>query len=519
MSKVSQSKDKITSSSSSEEVSKFFTKKYNITKEVQENIIKQEITGDILLSLEDADFKSLGLKLGPMKKIKKYLSDNPNDFPEIKIEVKIDVNSTKDDVKDFLDKYIGINEDLDLNGKELLELTNKDIKSIGLNLGKQKKLEKYLKYFNSIKSENKEEKKEEKKEKKKEIEKKDGQEQVQKDKKENEDKAKDGRDNNENPKEEEKKEKENEAEIEVIDEKQLPEKNIKPIDLKSKYNIFFMLSLTDNYNDKNFSIITCNGKKGDKYIEYPYNIISDEETTALDEEKRRILLIQVPSDKKLKELKVKILKKEIIQIKHEISSDNKKEKKEEEDKNEIIMDNEEKKEEKKEEDKKEETEEAKEEDKKEKEEEEVQDKKELEENKNEDKKEEDKDHKEIESEEKSKDEKREDKKEKVKKEIKVEIKEEIKVTEFICNIINNNEIDDYFHFFNLVFENLVDHIIFEENINFILEKYISFFLNEIIIPQKNYKKDLIQSLLYFLSSITKEKEILFTCNNLFYIFN
>ena len=352
MSKASQSKDKITSSSSSEEVSKFFTKKYNITKEVQENIIKQEISGDILLSLEDADFKSLGLKLGPMKKIKKYLSDNPNDFPEIKIEVKIDVNSTKDDVKDFLDKYIGINEDLDLNGKELLELTNKDIKSIGLNLGKQKKLEKYLKYFNSIKSENKEEKKEEKKEKKKEIEKKDEQEQVQKDKKENEDKAKDGRDNNENPKEEGKKE--NEAEIEVIDEKQLPEKNIKPIDLKSKYNIFFMLSLTDNYNDKNFSIITCNGKKGDKYIEYPYNIISDEETTALDEEKRRILLIQVPSDKKLKELKVKILKKEIIQIKHEISSDNKKEKKEEEDKNEIIKDNEVNQEDSDEEDKKEE---------------------------------------------------------------------------------------------------------------------------------------------------------------------
>ena len=203
MSKASQSKDKITSSSSSEEVSKFFTKKYNITKEVQENIIKQEISGDILLSLEDADFKSLGLKLGPMKKIKKYLSDNPNDFPEIKIEVKIDVNSTQDDVKDFLDKYIGINEDLDLNGKELLELTNKDIKSIGLNLGKQKKLEKFLKYFNSIKSENKVEKKEEKKEKKKEIEKKDEQEQVQKDKKENEDKAKDGKDNNENPKKEE----------------------------------------------------------------------------------------------------------------------------------------------------------------------------------------------------------------------------------------------------------------------------------------------------------------------------
>ena len=166
MSEASHSEDKITSSSSPEEVAKCFAEKLKISQEVQENIIKQEISGDILLSLEDADLKSLGLKLGPMKKVKKYLSENKNDFIEKDIEIKIDINSTKAEVKEFLEKYIGMDEDYDLNGKELLELSNDDIESIGLNLGKKKKFKKYLKYFQSIKTENKEDKKEEPKEQK-----------------------------------------------------------------------------------------------------------------------------------------------------------------------------------------------------------------------------------------------------------------------------------------------------------------------------------------------------------------
>ena len=105
-----------------------------------------------------------------------------------------------------------------------------------------------------------------------------------------------------------------------------------------------MISLTDNYNDNNFSIVACNGKEGDKSVDYHYNIISDEDTTALDEEKRRILVVQVPSEEKLKNLTVKILKKETITIKKDLSSENKEENIEKE-KNEIILDNEGEKEE------------------------------------------------------------------------------------------------------------------------------------------------------------------------------
>ena len=345
MSEASHSEDKITSSSSPEEVAKCFAEKLKISQEVQENIIKQEISGDILLSLEDAELKSLGLKLGPMKKVKKYLSENKNDFIEKDIEIKIDINSTKAEVKEFLEKYIGMDEDYDLDGKELLELSNDDIESIGLNLEKKKKFEKYLKYFQSIKTENKEYKKEEPKEQKKE-------QMEEKEEKVNEEK--DINDNNQ--KEEENKEKEKkenkeegkEEENPVNDEAKLRGKNIKPIDLDSKNNIFFMISLTDNYNDNNFSIVACNGKEGDKSVDYHYNIISDEDTTALDEEKRRILVVQVPSEEKLKNLTVKILKKETIKIKKDLSSENKEENIEKE-KNEIILDNEGEKEEDKDE--------------------------------------------------------------------------------------------------------------------------------------------------------------------------
>ena len=529
MSEASHSEDKITSSSSPEEVAKCFAEKLKISQEVQENIIKQEISGDILLSLEDAELKSLGLKLGPMKKVKKYLSENKNDFIEKDIEIKIDINSTKAEVKEFLEKYIGMDEDYDLNGKELLELSNDDIESIGLNLGKKKKFEKYLKYFKSIKTENKEDKKEEPKEQKNE-------QMEEKEEKVNEEK--DINDNNQ--KEEENKEKEKkenkeegkEEEIPVNDEAKLRVKNIKPIDLDSKNNIFFMISLTDNYNDNNFSIVACNGKEGDKSVDYHYNIISDEDTTALDEEKRRILVVQVPSEEKLKNLTVKILKKETIKIKKDLSSENKEENIEKE-KNEIILDNEGEKEEDKDE-KKEKKAEEQEEDMKDKEEiklekkednkeekkedNKVEKKEDNKEEKKEDNKEENKEEKKEEIKEEKKEEIKEENKEEKKKDNKEEIKEEIKITEFICNININNGINNYFHFFNLAFENLKDHIVLEENINFIFKKYLSLFLDKNIISQKNFKEDIIKSLLYFISLIQKENEILFTCNNLFYIF-
>ena len=154
--------EKITSSSTPEELSNFFLQdKFKFSKEIVNNIIKQEISGDILPSLEDPDFLSLGIKLGPKKKIQKYLKENKANFPESKYDVIIRSKSTKEEVKDFFDKYLGFKEDLDLDGKDLLELDKDDIENIGLVLGKRKKLENYLKYFKSIKQEEKEEKKDE----------------------------------------------------------------------------------------------------------------------------------------------------------------------------------------------------------------------------------------------------------------------------------------------------------------------------------------------------------------------
>ena len=556
--KGKEKEDKINSSSSPEEIAVFFSNKLKISKEVQEIIKKQEISGDILLLIEEDDYKPLGIKLGPKKKIQKYLEQNKEDFKrkEIDIDVKININTTKEEVKSFLEQYIGIKEDMDLDGKNLLELTKEEIGKLEMSFGKKKLLEKFVKYFNNKRDDNLDKKDENKKDG-------EGKEKEKKEDKKKEEEKKEKKDK------EEIIEKEWTAKVEIIDEKQLIENKYKPLNIKSKYNIFFILSLTNNYKDEIFSLVTYNGEVGDKCVDYPFNILLDEETAALDQEKRRILLVQVPSETKIKKLCVKILKKEKEIIKEEIISnitENKKGEKQEQ--NEIIIENKEdekvnknqgnnedkieKQEEDKNlitEDKKKEIKEENKEDKKEGDEKEIKEikkednkeelvddkqkiKEEDKENKIDNKEEKKEDNKEdikeknIEdtSEKKDKDKENEDdnKKEKEeKKEIKVIFKEKIKITEFICNIIINDEENNYFHFSNLLFENLEDHLIFEENINFIFEQYISYFLNEFLIKRINFKKDLIQSLLNRISLFQKQNitdKLLFTLNNLFYIF-
>ena len=146
----------ITSSSSKEEISSFFSSQFKIAKEIQDNIKKEDISGDILLDLSDNDLKKIGLKIGPIKKIKKYLGENKANFPEKIIEEKIDDSSSVEDVKNFFEKSIGFKMDSDFDGKKLLELKNEDIQNLGLNLGQRKKLEKYIKHFKTKISENNE---------------------------------------------------------------------------------------------------------------------------------------------------------------------------------------------------------------------------------------------------------------------------------------------------------------------------------------------------------------------------
>ena len=212
------SKEKITSSSSPEEIADFLSKRFKLSEEIIQNLKSQSISGDILPSLNDEEFKLLGFKLGPMKKVKKYLSENKNDFPEKEFEKKININSTKEEAKDILNKYIGIEEDIDLDGKSLLNLSKDDIEKIGLNIGNKIKLKKYLEYLNSIKKENLEKEKElnEKIDKIKENDmNKDKKEEKKQDKKEEQEESKDGQNTEKEKKEIQ--EKEWTAKLEEID--------------------------------------------------------------------------------------------------------------------------------------------------------------------------------------------------------------------------------------------------------------------------------------------------------------
>jgi hypothetical protein len=145
----------ITSNSSKEEIAEFFKSKFKISDQSQNNIIKEDISGDILLSLTDKEFKSLDLKIGPIKKITKYLSENKTNFPEKKINEKIDRNSSIEEVKNFLKECIGYAGDEEYDGKKLLELDKENMLKMGINLGQRKRLEKYINYFKTIPKEEK----------------------------------------------------------------------------------------------------------------------------------------------------------------------------------------------------------------------------------------------------------------------------------------------------------------------------------------------------------------------------
>ena len=55
----------ITANSSKEEVANYLFNKLGLKQEVKTNLIKEDISGDVLYDLDDKDFKKLGIKLGP----------------------------------------------------------------------------------------------------------------------------------------------------------------------------------------------------------------------------------------------------------------------------------------------------------------------------------------------------------------------------------------------------------------------------------------------------------------------
>ena len=140
--------------STKEEVAEYFAKNFKITEESKNNIIKEDISGDILLNLYDPDFKYLKMKLGQYKKIQKYLEQNKDNFKEKEIKEVITGKSNADEVKNFFERCLNFTGNLNnLDGKGLIELNEEGMIKLGLNLGQRKKLPRYIEYFKTLKIE------------------------------------------------------------------------------------------------------------------------------------------------------------------------------------------------------------------------------------------------------------------------------------------------------------------------------------------------------------------------------
>ena len=144
----------ITVDSSKEEVGNFVVANLKLKEDVKNIIIKEEISGDVLPDLTDEEFKSIGLKVVQMRKIKGFIEQNKDKFGEKKYTEVISIYSDSNEVMEFFKKCLNYEGNLNnLDGKSLLELTEDSIKAMELKLGQRKKLIKYINYFKTLKIE------------------------------------------------------------------------------------------------------------------------------------------------------------------------------------------------------------------------------------------------------------------------------------------------------------------------------------------------------------------------------
>ena len=134
--------------STKEEVANYLSTELNLKDDMKHIILNEYITGDILPQLSEEDVAGLGFKLGPKKRINKFIAENKDKFKEKEITEKIMENSNKEEVKNFFEKCIEFTGELsNLDGKGLLELDEEGMKSLGLKFGQRKRLINFL-YYN-----------------------------------------------------------------------------------------------------------------------------------------------------------------------------------------------------------------------------------------------------------------------------------------------------------------------------------------------------------------------------------
>ena len=142
-------KDTITQKSTKEEIANYFFDKFSISEKSKNRIIEEDISGEVLMSLENKDFRLLEITLGSCLYIKKFLEKNKSNFKEEDIKEIITRFSKENEVKMFFEKCLNFKKELNISGKELfeLELTDNKMKELGLNLGQRKKLIRYINHF------------------------------------------------------------------------------------------------------------------------------------------------------------------------------------------------------------------------------------------------------------------------------------------------------------------------------------------------------------------------------------
>ena len=141
--------------STKEEVAEFFIKNFKYPNKNKDILIKEDISGSVLIQLSQLEQKSfialLSCKVVTYLKLRTYLEENKDKFKEKEIKEIITADSQPEEVKQFFDKCLNFQKDLKgLNGKGLIELDEPKMKQLGLNLGQRLKLKKYIEYFKTI---------------------------------------------------------------------------------------------------------------------------------------------------------------------------------------------------------------------------------------------------------------------------------------------------------------------------------------------------------------------------------
>ena len=142
----------ISENSTKEEVAEYFSKEHQINEEAKNQMLKEDISGDVLMQLKEEDYKLLSFKFGSKVKVKNFIKDNKDKFKEKEKNEEITIKSKPKDVKSFFENSLNFKGELNnMNGKTLLEMDEEGMKKLGLNLGQRKRLTSYISYFKTLK--------------------------------------------------------------------------------------------------------------------------------------------------------------------------------------------------------------------------------------------------------------------------------------------------------------------------------------------------------------------------------